>query len=288
MAFPLKAFADLAVYAADEGYPLSVHIPHSLISICRYRDWRMQEGEPQQWLYDLVVSIFTHSQGGGIGCKVLLEGNAPHVYLAKRWDYTWVHAFSYLLTYWSPYDVVFQTMRKPRHPLRLICFVADSFDAITTLAGLVDAARSKFPSNKLLPAMLGVVLTSSGAFCRGLDARSREKQQKLPLAAPTTGMTRGVLWAIMYWYLGHGFLQGRHRNRVLATLTFLWISLDLLEDASGFDAHAHIQRYLGVFLGALRSRLKLGPKELHDGNSQRKMRLRQDAFAHRQVSRPLC
>ncbi|CAE7601607.1 luxQ, partial [Symbiodinium microadriaticum] len=126
--------------AAFQEYLLIVHLPHSLVSVARYRDWQDSTSLPRRWLFDLIVSLFTHSMGGGISCKaslggnkVLLEGHLPPHYLAARWDFCWVHMLTYALTYFSPADIVFRAMSGRRSPLRLMCVVADSFDAVTTL-----------------------------------------------------------------------------------------------------------------------------------------------------------
>lgn len=116
-----NVMADLALATADTGYPLAVHIPHSLISVANYRQWRTQNGLPSQWLYDMCVSLFTNSQGGGISCKTVLTGNFPLHFLASRWDYVWVQVLSYVANYWSPYDIVNKMLVQPRNPLRLFC-----------------------------------------------------------------------------------------------------------------------------------------------------------------------
>eukprot|EP00928_Gymnodinium_smaydae_P044877 TRINITY_DN29952_c0_g1_i1.p1 TRINITY_DN29952_c0_g1~~TRINITY_DN29952_c0_g1_i1.p1 ORF type:complete len:300 (-),score=41.68 TRINITY_DN29952_c0_g1_i1:2-856(-) len=283
MASLFSLVGDLALENADRGYPLSMHIPHSLISVARYRQWRDQEGLQRQWLYDLVASIFTHSQGGGIACKMLLQGKLPQFYLAERWDYCWVHCLAYLATYWSPRDIIYKKIAQPHHPLRLFCFGMDSLDAISSLFGLVDAARSTFPRHLLLPAMMGAVLTSSGAFCRGLDARSRGERVPSPLAAPSNGMARGAAWALLYWYLSRGFRGGKHRNKALVGLTWLWIVLDYAEDFCGFDAHELVLRPLAMLVVRASRALSLGPHDEEKASTrEHSMSLRMDAFSSRQ------
>eukprot|EP00930_Biecheleria_cincta_P083400 TRINITY_DN72984_c0_g1_i1.p1 TRINITY_DN72984_c0_g1~~TRINITY_DN72984_c0_g1_i1.p1 ORF type:complete len:265 (-),score=24.02 TRINITY_DN72984_c0_g1_i1:217-1011(-) len=261
MATLFRTIGDLALRNADTDYPLEVHIPHSLISIANYRQWREREGLQSRWLYDLVVSILTHSQGGGIGCKAAIEGHLPVHYLVSRWDYAHVHFFSYLAAYWSPGDVIFRNLSQPRNPLRLLCLSMDSLDAISTLAGVLDAVRRRYPANKLAPVMVGVILFQSGSFWRLLDERSRGKSTESFLTAPGSGVSRGIAMALLYWYVGHGFAGGRHRNRALLALTTCYILLDMLQDICGFDAFAKVHKPALASLSALRDICHLGPSK---------------------------
>eukprot|EP00439_Symbiodinium_sp_Y106_P075700 s388_g15.t1 len=197
-----------------------------------YRDWQDSTSLPRRWLFDLIVSLFTHSMGGGISCKALLEGHLPHHYLAARWDFCWVHTLMYCLTYFSPGDIVFRAMNGRRSPLRLLCVVADSFDAVTTLCGVVAAGYKRFPLNHLLPAMLGAVLFSGGSFFRCLVTQS---WAEMPIVAPTAVMARGAIAATLFWWFGLVLHKGKWRSQALMTLTWLWIGLDLLADHLNCD-----------------------------------------------------
>ncbi|CAK0835723.1 unnamed protein product, partial [Prorocentrum cordatum] len=123
-----RAARDLILRATDVDYPLAVH-----------------------WLYDLVVSFYSHSQGGGAGAKALLEGTSIVSYIARS-DYTCCQVLAWLAVYWSPFDVVYRALATPRHPARLACVSMDALDAITTACAMVDKAAGVHPRNALLPA----------------------------------------------------------------------------------------------------------------------------------------
>jgi len=255
----MEAFGALALRAVDEGYPLIVHIPHSLFSVAKYRQWRASEGLPQQWLYDMFVSMYTHSQGGGVASQMLLLGDNPVHYLAKRWDYLWVQVLSYLANYWSPGDIVGRTLGSHRNPLRLFCLSMDSFDAITTVCGLADAARGKYPDNKLLPTLQAIVLFNGGGFWKLLDARARGQSGKSFLANPGQGITRAVFWSLLYQFFGYHFQQGKHRNKAVVHLTAMFVAMDLIEDQFSVDLFAHVHKPVVAAFSGLRQILCLGP-----------------------------
>lgn len=263
MAQALKMIGDLALETADKGYPLIVHIPHSLISVATYRQWREKEGVAPQWLFDMFVSMFTHSQGGGVGVKTVLTGQFPLHYLASRWDYVWVQVFSYVVNYWSPFDVVNRMLVQPKNPLRLFCVTMDATDAFGSMCGLIDYARKTFPENKLLPSMVAVILFSTGQFVRSLDSRTRGLSAKSFLATPSfPGISLGLLFSSLYQYFGYEYQGGKHRNKALTSLTLLFVLYKLLDDAFGFDALAHLHEGGPVvaILKVLRSVFKLGPQ----------------------------
>jgi len=257
-----QAFWDLTLRATDESYPLVVHIPHSLVSVANYRNWRTSEGVPAQWLYDMVASCFFHSQGGGILTKCMLEGKSPLHDFATNTDYVWVQVLAYVANYWSPFDIVHRALAQPRNPCRMICIAFDAFDAITATFGAVDSCRSAFPAGKLLPIMAGITMFNGGAFWRHLDLLSRGKQSKTFLAAPGAGVTKGAVWTALYWFSAYGYQGGTHRNRSLVLLTALFCILELIEDYFDFDPlgwdNAHSP--LLTLLGKLRKTFKLGPQ----------------------------
>jgi len=266
-----KAVWDLTLRAVDDDYPLLVHVPHSLISICRYRQWREEEKseprqfgeeekcEPRQWLYDMFASCFTHSQGGDVSANMLLEGEFPLHGFARSADYVHVQVLSYLLNYWSPGDCVYRTLATPRHPVRLFCVAFDAFDIVAGLCGLVDTSRKKFPRNKLLPFMVSGVLFQAESFFRYLDRRARGKQVKSFLAEPGSDMTRATSLALLYWYFGYGFQNGRFRNRAVVAICLLYTALEVVEDVCDVDGFEYVHKPVLSLLIALRKILHLGP-----------------------------
>lgn len=258
----MQALANLVFRATDEGYPEIVHIPHSIISVCRYRQWRASEGEPRQWLHDLVVSIFTHSQGGGIAAVTVIDGSKfPLSYLASKWDYAHYHLLSYLLSYWSPGDIVYRSLMQPRNPLRMFCQFMDSLDGVTTCCGLVDKCLSEHPKNKLLPVMAGILLFNCGSFWRWIDQRARGKNVKTFLADPGSGVTRGALLALFYLFFGRLWQGGKHRNKVLLFVCLSEVAIEMMEDDQDFDAWANVHKPIAAFGERLRRTFALGPSD---------------------------
>jgi len=254
-----KLFSELALRAADRDYPPIIHVPHALISIATYRQWRSAEGEKHQWLYDLVLSFFSHSQGGGVASVTVLDNKNP-VSAGVRWDYIHYHLLAYLISYWSPKDIVYKMLQRHRNPFRLTCVAFDTLDAITTLCALVDKGLKVHPHNQVLPAITGIVLFNSGSLFRWLDQRCRGKPAKTFLAEPGSGVTRGIILALIYRYFGHSFMQGKHRNTALVTLSLLVTVLGVLEESFNFDAFAHAHYPVHSLLRAVCHRLELGPK----------------------------
>jgi len=249
-----KAVRSLILGAVDADYPLAIHVPHSFLSIALYREWRAAEGEPMQWLFDLFASFWTHSMGGGVGSLALVEGQTPLTYLT-RGDYAWVHCLAYLFTYWSPRDIVYRMLTRPRHPVRLLCVGMDSLDGITSLFGIIDLGFSKHPKNRLVPFMVGAALYNCGSLARWLDARSRGKAEKTFLAQPGSSLTRATLLTLAYCYVR----GGRRRDTAVVALSLLEMALELLEEIYGFDAYASLHRPLLAVLRTLQRRLQLGP-----------------------------
>lgn len=247
-----RSFRDLVLTATDKDYPALVHLPHSIISVARYRRWRLEEGEPAAWLYDFFVSFFSHSQGGGAGCKALIEGRLLTSYIC-RWDYTHFHFLAFLLSYWSPCDIVYRAMMQPRHPARLFCVAFDALDGITTTCAMVDNAVELHPRNKFLPAVMGIVLYNTGALVRWLDEKARGKSSKVFLAEPGSGVARGVVLAALYLYFGRMLKGGKSRNFVLVLMSMLEVVLEVCEDAWDFDAFAALHGPAAAALKPLQS-----------------------------------
>lgn len=260
MAALMQAVPDLIMRATDRDYPPILHLPHALVSVAGYRSWRAAEGEPRHWLCDLLVSFYTHSQGGGAGAKTLLQGGSPVNYIT-RWDYSHYHLLAYVLTYWSPRDVVYKALASPMHPLRLSCVALDTVDTVTTTCALVDLGVRLHPKNRLLPAMVGVVLYNSGAFFRWLDRLGRGKETGSFLQTPPrSSVTRGAALAVMYYYLGHLHRGGKRRNSSVIALTVAVVCLELLENILGFDGFARLHEPVHAVLKALQSTFQLGPQ----------------------------
>jgi len=212
-----------------------------LISIASYRQWRAQEGQPRQWLLDLVASLFTHSQGGGIMGKSLLAGTSVVHGLANA-DYCHYHAVAYLLTYWSPRDVAYRLTTAL--PGRAFCTAMDTLDATTTLAALVDMAQTNHPKNKLLPMIVSIVLYKAGSLFRWLDSKGRGRDVKTFLAEPDAGVARAATFCCIYVLLGKTLWGGRHRNKVLTHMSLVVVILEILEDIFGFDLFQLLGRRL--------------------------------------------
>jgi len=267
MSLIVKSFRDLTLRAVDVDYPLVVHVPMSLISMCDYRQWREGSEEPHSWLYDLLCSSFTHSMGGGVGMMSLIEGKNPLYYFYTDADYVHVQVFAYLAGYWSPFDVTYRTLTQARHPLRLSCVAAGAFDSITTMLGLVDKCRSQFPENKLLPVIASVVLFKSGEVFQSMVAGSQGKAVRTVLTHPDSTFSRSAILALAYWYFGYGFKGGRHRDRVVVIITALYCVVELLEDILEFDAFARVHAPLRPLLLSCRQVLRLGPQPKSGGDA---------------------
>lgn len=244
----------LILQAVDEDYPDFIHLPHTLISTASYRRWRNKEGQPSQWLYDLVMSYWTHSQGGGAVCKGWLMGMNQMSWLTNPKHLSF-HALGYLLIYWSPRNFIDRMVGTPRHPLRLCCVALDGLDAATTTCALIDAGRKLHPKNNVLPYIMGVLCYQTGAIVRWAEARLRGKDMKCILAAPGSGVTKGVVIAFLWGLLRN---SGPQRNRNLVALTTLAMFLDVIEDAFGFDAYANVHKPIVPVLQALQKSLSLG------------------------------
>lgn len=255
-----NAMWDLVIRATDEDYPLVVHAPHSVLSVARYRQWRESEGEPQLWLYDMLVSCFTHSQGGGISAKALVNGTTLVHNFGTGSQYLPVQALAYILAYWSPGDIVYRSLTTPRHPARMFCVSMDALDTVTTACGLVDTCRSSFPQNRLIPLMATAVLFNSGSVFRYLDAKGRGKQAKVCWAEPGSDLTRALVVGIMYYYVGRGFRRGAFRNRALVAISLSYTILEMLEDWFDFDAFEQAHKPTLSLLRVLRRIFRLGPQ----------------------------
>lgn len=247
---------DLILAAADKGYPDVIHLPHSLISVANFRQWRRAEGEPDQWLYDLVASFWCHSQGGGCMSKGTLLGHHT-IGIITNDKYLLFHALAYVASYWSPRDVVYRMLLQPRHPLRLICVTLDSLDAHTTAIALVDHARKAHPANPLLPYLASVLLYHGGSLFRWADTRLRGKPAKTFLSAPGTGMTKAVVVAFLW--LRTRAEGGLARDRAMVAICTAMTCLDLLEEVFGFrNPLEDVHRPAAAFLQILRRSLSLG------------------------------
>lgn len=119
---------------------------------------------------------------------------------------------------------------------------------------LIDVGRKLHPENTLLPYVTGVALYQSGAAVRWLDTKCRGKDVNGFLLAPGSGVTKGVLLALLWSLWGHGQKRDRNMVRICGLYTFL----DLLTDISGFDAFAGLHKPLVPLLQVLRRILCLG------------------------------
>lgn len=223
----------LIIRATDEDYPDIIHLPHVLISMTSYRQWRKQEGQPFQWLFDLVVSYWSHSQAGGAFCKGLLVG-WDNLSLHTNPKHLQFHVIGYLITYFSPRNFVDRMVATPRHPARLFCLMMDALDANTSLFGLMDLSRKLHPANNVLPYIVGVLGLQGGAIVRWMESRLRGQNVKALLAAPGSGVTKGLVLALLWSWMGYG----QTRNRNLVALSTIFTFLDVLQDAFDFDVYA--------------------------------------------------
>jgi len=254
----LKGAIDALTKIADEDYPAIIHIPHNFISMTNYREWREEEGQPRQWLFDLVMSFFSHSQGSGAMCTSLISGKTLESF-GIRPDYSHYHFIVYLLTYWSPRDIVYRIMSTPRHPLRLFCIVADALDGVTTVGAVVDSAVKAQPGNKLLPVLGCIILYAGSQIFRHLDYLRRGVPSVSFLACVSSDVTRGALLGSLYWCFGHIFHRGRQRSRVLVILCLIESVVELLEDIYDFDAYERLHLPGLAVLQCLRKVFSLGP-----------------------------
>lgn len=262
----MQAICDFILRCADKDYPRRIHLPHALISLTQYRQWREAEKEPTKLLFDLVASYWCSSQGGGAAAIALLDGQFPLGYVARK-DHMQFHFLAYLAVYWSPRDVLYRILARPSAPLRLWCVGCSALDCITALCGCVDRGVTLYPENKLMPMAVGLLVYNSGAFIRWLEARGRHREKGQPLehfmAAPTSAVTRGLFYAFVYWLFGHVFQRGRQRNRLVLGLSLVETSIQVLEDALGLDAFAplHAAALAGVVAARRVGRLGVGPAE---------------------------
>lgn len=239
----LGAVGDLIVRATDRDYPPVVHFFHCIISIASYRQWRASEGQPRLWLYDLFLSLFSHSQGGGAVCTSLLDGIGVQSAL-RRADYCHYHVFVHLLTYYSPRDLVYRWATSPRNPLRLVSVGFDSLDGFTSTCGLIDKCQKNYPQNRLLPLLISVLMYNGSGFFRWIDQRARGKPVKTFLAEPGTKVARAATYGMSYLLFGRMLAAGKHRRTVLVRLSLLVVALEVLEDAHGIDVFEILGRYL--------------------------------------------
>jgi len=253
----------LALRAVDEDYPPCIHIPHAFRSLQLYRAWRAAEGQPRQWLFDLAVSFWSHSMGGGATGASLATGNSLLAFLAKK-DFALFHAAVYLATYWSPYDVVYRTLSSPRHPVRLLCVGADALDGITTLCGLVDKNLKSHPDNWLLPFITGLLMYNAGSAVRCLDARLRGQRPSSFLSSPGSGVSKSVVLTLAYCLFGRILWGGRRRDAACAALCWLVVAVEVAEDVLDFDAFARVHQPGLLLLQLLQRRFHLGPPALPD------------------------
>merc|ERR1719238_2200472 len=172
-------------------------MPHTLISMANYRQWRQLEGQPLNWLYDLVISYWSHSQGGGSCAKGLQLGfhNMSFMTNPKHLKF---HLIGYLLTYWSPRNIVYRIVSQPRHPLRLFCVAMDALDANTTQCAMIDVGHKLHSNNNLLPYVVTILMCHFGSLVRWLDAKIRGKDVKTWLTEPGSGVTRAFLLTFLY------------------------------------------------------------------------------------------
>lgn len=248
-----EAWYKLVLRAVDVGYPEIVHFPHVLISVTTYRQWRNKEGQPVQWLYDLVMSYWTHSQGGGAAAKGFIMGNSQISTLTNP-QHLQFHVLGYLLTYWSPANFVDRMVAMPWNPLRLGCVMMDSLDANTTVCALIDAGRKIQPQNTVLPYVTSVLCYQFGAIVRWAEQRLRGKDVKCILAAPGSGVTKGLLQAFLWSFLRNG----PKRDRNLVGLCTLMTLLDVLSDMFNFDPYESVHKPIVPVLQALQKSLSLG------------------------------
>lgn len=252
------AVGKFLISATDDAYHPMIHIGHALISIARYRAWRIEEAQPMQWLLDLVLPFFSHSMGGGVGTGMLIEGKSPLMLITLR-DFMYYHFFSYLAVYWSPRDIVYRTLLRRGHPIRVFCTAMDALDGITTCIGRTDLCMKVHPNNRLMPVVSGVVLYNTGSIVKWLDQKARGKECKTFLAEPGSGVSRGVVLALAYYLFGRVLRRARYRNEALVAVCLFEAALEIAEDTLGFDAferaHVPVQRFLSV----LRDRCQLGP-----------------------------
>lgn len=254
----MQVARDALTKIADEDYPAIIHIPHSFISMANYREWREEERQPRQWLFDLVMSFFSHSQGSGAMCTSLISGKTLESF-GIRPDYSHYHFIVYLLTYWSPRDIVYRIMSTPRHPLRLFCIFADALDGVSTVGAVVDSAIAAQPGNKLLPVLGCIILYAGSQIFRHLDYLRRGVPSVSFLACASSDVTRGALLGSLYYFFGHMFQRGRQRNRVLISLCVIESVVELLEDIYDFDAYERLHLPGLAMLQYLRKAFSLGP-----------------------------
>merc|ERR1739845_256382 len=121
-------------------------------------------------------------------------------------------------------------------------------DTMTCLIKNVDKCRRSYPNSYLLPVILGVVHMHGAATFQMLDRRSRGIEHKSFLARPGSGVTRGVVLCLLYWYFGRGFRGGKYRNVTMFIMTVAYTILELCEDSFKFDAFANVHKPILAFL----------------------------------------
>lgn len=238
------------------GYPGTIQLPHAVAATASFR----RSFTPEAWStlpfwHRLFGAYFCHGYGGSCLRDLLLSRppsltahpTVPAYFLA-----------GWLLTYYSPCDIVYRIVEQPRHPLRLALIFGETVDAATTIFGAFETTKKLQPQAPLAPYAIAMLVSMGGSMFRYFERRGRGMQVKAEWTHPTGGVQSSATYLAIYVLVRRRY--GTQFARLWVTLMVCAINLWAeLSGRSDFNPAAWLCDALLSGCERARLALRLGP-----------------------------
>jgi len=239
------------------GYPWTIQVPHSLAAPGSFRQSFTEEewAEVSVW-HKLIGGYFCHGYGASF-LRDALVGVAPslisHPTVPKYFIIGW------LLTYYSPGDIVYRVTQTKKHPVRLLMLFGETVDATTTCLGSFEKAARLHPNGHWLgPYACAFLVTMGGSMVRYAERKGRGWNVKTEWTNPTGLIQKSVAYIIAYSLLRKRF--GVNFARLWVTLWTCFVALYAeLAEQPDFNPAGRLVDAITARISQIATKLHLGP-----------------------------
>ena len=135
------------------SYPYLIVIPHCIVSACAYRsEIEKRSKVPVHFLSSFGLAFFCYGFGGSIISDMLM--GLPVTALGHT-RIVPCYVLGYLLTWYSPCDIIYSAYSDPRSFPHIFLILAEAIDTVTTPLGRISRSALELQNQVTAPLMAG-------------------------------------------------------------------------------------------------------------------------------------
>ena len=184
------------------SYPYLIVIPHCIVSACAYRsEIEKRSKVPVHFLSSFGLTFFCYGFGGSIISDILM--GLPVTALGHT-RIVPCYVLGYLLTWYSPCDIIYSAYSDPRSFPHIFLILAEAIDTVTTPLGRISLSALELQNQVTAPLMAGLFAGVGGSVIRYAERvilQGFAHEAKPSLAALEFGVWRTLGYSILWWWL---------------------------------------------------------------------------------------